>query len=415
MPEADFMRRYFTLILLSLVAPIAEAQVDHGNLLPPQLVDSVHLSPAAGQRTGPLARELNAQEVELTKRKTIETSLTLLSNSNQVIPVSHLERTRIASVAVGSERITPFQKMLANYARVDHFQLKQDFTHAERVEIQEKLKGYDLVIAGIHSRLESKSVPLRQEGTSSTVSSEGLDGASDEMDSLLTFLSAKQKSIASFFCSPACLSAIRVPLKMDGLLLAYQNDSLVQELSAQLIFGGIGAKGKLTVPVAGKFILGEGISIPKPIRLKYTIPEEVGISSGRINFQIDSIVSAAMGQKAFPGCNVLVAKDGRVILHKAYGFHGYDRIIPESENDLYDLASLTKITAGLPIWMKLYDEDLVHPDEKVSTYYPEWKNRLFHRSNKSDITVRELLAHQSGLTPFIPFWKKTLKMKLEAK
>jgi len=148
--------------------------------------------------------------------------------------------------------------------------------------------------------------------------------------------------------------------------------------------------------------------IQHPIRLKYTIPEEAGIRSDRINRQIDSIVTQALDQKAFPGCNVLVAKDGKVIFHKAYGYHTYDRIIPEKEDDLYDLASVTKITGGLPAWLKLYDAGKVNPDEPVSTYYPEWKNRLFHRSNKSDITVRELLSHQSGLTPFIPFWKETV-------
>ena len=416
MPEANFMRKHVVLILISLVAQISNAQVDQGNLLHHQWVDSVHISHTPIQRTGQLVKEVNTPEVELIRRNTIEASLTLLNNRNHVIPVSHLERTRIASVAVGSERITPFQKMLANYTRVDHFRLKQDFTNAERVELQEKLKGYDLVIAGIHSMPESKPFDLRLEGTSSKVPIERLDGVTSELDSFLTYLSAKQGTIVTFFCSPTGLSEIQSPLNMDGILLAFQNDSLVQELSAQLIFGGIGAKGKLIIPVTGKFKLGEGISIPEPIRLKYTIPEEVGISSGRINFQIDSIVSAAIEQKAFPGCNVLVAKDGKVILHKAYGFHGYDRVIPESESDLYDLASVTKITAGLPIWMKLCDAGIVNPDEKVSTYYPEWRNRLFHRSNKSDITVRELLSHQSGLTPFIPFWKKTLKKgKITAK
>ena len=359
--------------------------------------------------TGLLIKELNTPVAELVKRKIIESSLTLLNNRNGVIPVTHLERTRIASVSVGSDRITPFQRMLANYALVDHFQLKQDFSEAERVELQKKLVGYDLVIAGIHSLYESKLRHSMQVGINQKGVPTRPYGVTSGIDSLLTFLSGKQNTIVAFFCSPYGLGEVKAPLKMDGILLAYQNDSLAQELSAQLIFGGIGAKGKLPVSVTGKFNLGEGSSILLPIRLKYTIPEEVGITSERINRQIDSIVSGALEQKAFPGCNVLVAKDGKVIFHKAYGFHGYDRIIPESENDLYDLASVTKMTAGLPAWMKLYDEGKVNPDEKVSAYYPEWRNSLFHRSNKSDITVRELLAHQSGLTPFIPFWKETVK------
>jgi CubicO group peptidase (beta-lactamase class C family) len=114
-------------------------------------------------------------------------------------------------------------------------------------------------------------------------------------------------------------------------------------------------------------------------------------------------------KKAFPGCNIVVAKEGKVIFSKPYGYHTYDKMISVKEDDLFDLASVSKITGGLPAWLKLYDEGKVNPDKYVSTYYPDWKNRLFHRSNKSDITVRELLSHQSGLTPFLPFWKKSLK------
>jgi CubicO group peptidase (beta-lactamase class C family) len=233
-------------------------------------------------------------------------------------------------------------------------------------------------------------------------------GITAELESLAGFLSEKRQSIAVLFANPYGLGELKTPFATDGLVVAYQNDSLAQELAAQLVFGGIGSNGKLPVSVAGIYSYGAGQVIQNPIRLKYTIPEEVGIQSGKLNFQIDSIVKLALDQKAFPGCNVLVAKSGKVIFHKAYGYHGYDQIIPERENDLYDLASVTKITGGLPAWMKLYDEGMIDPDEFVSTYYPEWKRRLFFRGNKSDITVRELLAHQSGLTPFSPFWKKSL-------
>ncbi len=356
-----------------------------------------------------LISEINTPQAELIKRKIIEASLTLLSNKDEIIPVGSLEKTRIATVSVGSEKSTPFQKILAKYTKTEDFQLRDGFTEKERLELQEKLKGFDLVIAGIHSMYESKLRHSLQVGILQQEKLQRAYGLTPGLDSLVTFLSEKVKTIAVFFASPYGLSELNASLHTNGLIMAYQNDSLVQELSAQLIFGGIGAKGKLPVSVTGKFKPGEGLEIQHPIRLKYTIPEEVGIRAEKLNREIDSIVSQAMYKKAFPGCNVLVAKDGKVIFHKAYGFHTYDKVIPEQEEDLYDLASVTKITGGLPAWMKLYDEGKVNPDEMVSTYYPEWKNRLFHRSSKSDITVRELLSHQSGLTPFVPFWKKTLK------
>ncbi len=356
-----------------------------------------------------LMKEINTPQAELIKRKIIESSLTLLNNKEEIIPVGHLENNRIAALSVGSDEVTPFQKMLAKYTRMDFFQLKNDFTQTERLELQKKLKGYNLVITGIHSMYESKLRHSLQVGNLQREQPQRPYGVTAELDSLFTYLSDRQKAITVVFANPYGLGELHAPLRTDGLIMAYQNDSLAQELSAQLIFGGIGAKGKLPVTVAGKFKIGDGITIDKPIRLKYTIPEEVGIQSGRLNREIDSIVNFALEQKAFPGCNVLVAKDRKVIFHKAYGYHTFDKMIPEKEDDLYDLASVTKITGGTPAWMKLYDDGKINPDEFVSTYYPEWRNRLFHRSNKSDITVRELLSHQSGLTPFIPFWKKTIK------
>ena len=356
-----------------------------------------------------LILEINTPFAELIKRQIIENSLTLLENKQGIIPVGHLESTRIAAVSVGSEKITPFQKMLAKYSKIDFFQLKSNFTETERLSLQKKLMDYDLVLAGIHSMYESKLRHSLQVGILQQEKPLRPYGVTSELDSLFTFLSVKQKTIAVIFANPYGLGEIKVPIQTDGLIMAYQNDSLVQELAAQLIFGGISAKGRLPVSVPGMYKAGEGLAIQQPIRLKFTLPEEVGMQSDRLNRQIDSIVANALDQKAFPGCNLLVAKYGKVIIHKAYGYHGYDRVIPEKEEDLYDLASVTKITGGLPVWLKWYDEERVNLDERISTYYPEWKNRLFHRSNKSTITVREFLSHQSGLTPFVPFYKKSME------
>lgn len=363
-----------------------------------------------------LVKELNSPQAELLKRKIIESSLTLLNNYQGVIPVGNLENTKIAALAVGTEKITPFQRMLAKYTKIDFFRLKQDFSEADRLAVQKQLTGYDLVIAGVHSIYENKLRKSMQAGASRIFKGGRPYGVTSELDSLISFLTIQQKCIATIFGNPYGLGELKGPLQTAGLIMAYQDDSLSQELSAQLIFGGISAKGKLPVTVPGKFKMGDGLMTGNPIRLKYTIPEEIGMESGRLNHQIDSIVTGALDAKAFPGCNVLVAKDGSVIFHKAYGFHTYDKMLPEKEDDLYDLASVTKITGGLPIWLKLYDEGKINPDQFVSHYYPEWRKSLFHRSNKWNITVRELLSHQSGLTPFIPFWKETVQNgKISAK
>lgn len=330
-------------------------------------------------------QSLSDQETELKKRQQIEASLTLLENKNNLIPLNRLDTLRVAALSVGSERSTEFQYMLANYMKVDFFNLSADFTASELAEMQSKLTNFNLVIAGIH---------------------QGSDNS--EFVNLISFLNRKT-SVINFFTKPEVLSDLINSGKPSGLVMAFNNDSLTQSLSAQLIFGGIGAKGKLTAAIGSVYSSGTGITIEKPIRLKYTFPEELGVSSANLNKAIDSIVCNALDKKAFPGCNLLVAKDGKVIFRKAYGFHTFEKQVPTNLNDLYDLASVTKISGGLPGILKLYDEGKIELDKPVSTYFPDWKNRLFHRSDKADVTVRELYAHQSGLVPFIGFYRQTIE------
>ncbi len=124
-----------------------------------------------------------------------------------------------------------------------------------------------------------------------------------------------------------------------------------------------------------------------------------------LNAEIDSIITIGIKKNAFPGAQILVAKSGNIIFHKTYGFHTYDSIRPVQLTDLYDLASLTKILGPLPILMKLYEEGKIDLDLPFSTYWKPWRTI----KDKKDITLREILAHQAGLTPYIVFLNTVLK------
>ncbi len=113
---------------------------------------------------------------------------------------------------------------------------------------------------------------------------------------------------------------------------------------------------------------------------------------------------------AFPGCEVIAARNGIVVFHKTYGYHTYDNRIAVEPQDLYDLASVTKVSSTLAGLMLLNSEGRFSPDETLGYYLP-----YFRRSNKGDIVMRDFLAHQAGLTPYIPFWKETLKKDGEYK
>ena len=175
--------------------------------------------------------------------------------------------------------------------------------------------------------------------------------------------------------------------------IIYSNKDLLSiETAAQSIFGG--------APLHN--LKGEKV-IDGNSRLGYTLPQLVGIDSTFLNEKIDSVVRFALESEAFPGVQILVAKEGKVIFHKTYGFQTYSKKHPTELTDIYDLASISKVTTSLPILMKYYGNDKFDLEAPLKKYFPKFK-----RSNKSDLKMREILAHQSGLKPWIPYWQNTL-------
>ncbi|MGJ8745449.1 serine hydrolase domain-containing protein [Polaribacter sp.] len=140
-------------------------------------------------------------------------------------------------------------------------------------------------------------------------------------------------------------------------------------------------------------------------KITYGYPSEVKMDSLYIHTKVDSIITNAIQQEAFPGARILVVKNHKIIFNKAYGFHTYDSIQEVHLNDIYDLASVTKILGPLPAIMKLHSEKKLALDSPFSNYWKPWK----HRKDKKNVTLREILAHQAGLHPYIVFLNEILK------
>jgi CubicO group peptidase (beta-lactamase class C family) len=151
---------------------------------------------------------------------------------------------------------------------------------------------------------------------------------------------------------------------------------------------------RLTKTYSPKYAANTGFITAKT-RLQYSVPEDVGIKSDNLR-AIDDIAREAISSRATPGCVVLVAKDGKVIFNKAYGYHTYDNIIPDRITDIFDIASMTKISATTMEAMQLYDAGKLNLDSTLGTYMPITRN-----TNKKTLSVRELLEHQAGLIPDI--------------
>jgi len=189
-----------------------------------------------------------------------------------------------------------------------------------------------------------------------------------------------------------------LPKGKAAILFSLLSGTTADELSAQSIFGGVAIQGRLPYGFAG-FKSGEGYSTQK-IRLKYSIPEEVGIKAAALS-KIDSLVDDGIRQKAFPGCQVLLAKDGIVFYRKAFGTVTYESKDPVTNDHIYDLASVTKIAGVVPSLMRLLDDGKFKLDTKISGYLRELRG-----TDKQDLLCRELLLHEAGLPAWMPYFSK---------
>ncbi|MBC7912489.1 MAG: serine hydrolase, partial [Pyrinomonadaceae bacterium] len=268
-----------------------------------------------------------------------------------------LAQRRIASINFGAFNAGAFDKMLRNYAAVTSFN-SNSFTLKD-------IREYTTLIIQVTPQ--------------SVFSSE-----------TLSFIREIQKSkeviIAGFGNTTALqtLDAFTIPLIWNP-----HNTVAAVEQSAAIIFGGVSAEGRLNESVSPRFSAGAGYTTSK-IRLKYAIPEDLGISSVRLN-KIDDVVNSAIAGHATPSAVVMVVKDGNVIFNKAYGSHTYDGNITTQTSDIYDVASVTKIGATTIAAMKLYEEEKLDMDADIGTYLSDAQN-----TNKSHIAVRDVMLHQAG-------------------
>ncbi len=331
-----------------------------------------------------LTVRLNSPDFEVTNRKLIKEALTVLVNQ-EALPIENLANLNIASVVLGAESITPFQKMLDKYTKVDHFFLGKNASALEAANLRSRMDNYNLVIVGV---MGINLFPGSKYGTT------------EIQRNLLADFIRENRVITMFFGNAYALKHFENVHHARGLAVAYQNNPLTQELAAQMLFGAFDVSGKLPVTIDKRFQSGDGIVVENCKTLAYTIPEEVGINSKKLFSKIDSLAILGLENEAYPGCQVLIAKDGNVILHKCYGFHTYENEQKVTEDNLYDLASLTKVTAALPGLMKLVDEGKIDLDKPFSTYWSDFSGTV-----RGKLPLRDFLTHQALLPAGIPNWQ----------
>lgn len=330
-----------------------------------------------------LVEDLNTPEDDLVYEKAIENALTVVKNRFSLIPVNGLDKKKIAYVKFGDADGAHFSKALKRYGEVTEIKA------SDMAGYRDQLRAFNLVIIGLHKSNES---PWK-----------GHKFSENELFWLQEISRMRtHNTLLAVFTKPYALLDVINFETIDGIVVSYQNSQLAQEKTAELLFGAIGAKGRLSVSANAQFPVNSGITTEPIARLGYSIPERVGLDSQKLA-QVDSLVKAGLDSLMFPGAQVLVAKEGRIVYHKNFGKPTYDSSEPINEDHLYDLASVTKILGTLPLVMKMEEEGKLKLNDTFQDLIPEYQE-----SNLKDVTVLKALSHYGRLPAWIAFYLSTL-------
>ena len=221
---------------------------------------------------------------------------------------------------------------------------------------------------------------------------------------LLNALNEQHKVVLATFVKPYALSKLEDLPSFEGVIVGYQNNKAAQKQVAQLLLGKKEAKGKLPVSIHPEFPAGHGIiTTSAPQALKTASPFEVGIDANKL-LALDALAQTTLDSLLAPGFQILAARNGKIFYHKAFGYHTFDQKQAVQLTDVYDVASLTKVLATLPLLMQEVDQGKMAFESKLGELSTQFKG-----TNKADLTLQEVLSHQAGITPWIPFYKETLR------
>ena len=303
---------------------------------------------------------------------TISSNTVLLNNHENTIPLKAIDKMSIASVSLSFPYAMAFDSLLNKYTKVTSFNSTAYQSSTTLNNLEDDLKYFNTVIVSLSTEASSDA---------------------RNMNFLLSLAKSKQVIVALFGSSNSlsAFDALKAPI-----IWSDQNSAVSAEIIPQVIFGGIGVNNRLTTARSAKYTVGSGF-VTTPIRLKYTLPEDANVNSDDLA-GIDAIANEAITAKATPGAVVMVVKDGKVIFNKGYGKHTYDSNLMDKVTDIFDLASLTKTTATTPTVMRLVEEGKLNLDTNIGAYIPKARELPMNL-----IHVREVMLHQAGFIPYIPF------------
>ncbi len=318
-----------------------------------------------------------------------EKHIKVLKNHNQVLPLQ-VSLSKLSVINLGKGSPEPFIEMLSNFKSFDTFnaQVKNvvEIQKDDMLQWIEQTKHRQIIIS-IHSN-------------------DAQANTNDFDTSLFSALSDELDVVLCVFGDEKVLKSINTQ-KVDAIVLGLENHRIAQDRVAQLLVGAISLHGMINHTVISNdelFLAGTEYNLQSTAILKFALPEELGIESARLT-EIDRIVENGIKKGAFPGCQIVVAVEGNVIYRKSFGTHTYEDRDSVANDDVYDIASVSKIAGSTIGLMKLQSDGTVDVSGKLGDYLSE----LIQHAEYKTIVIREMMAHQAGLSPWIPFYKRTLK------
>ncbi len=330
-------------------------------------------------------KSLTDSQKKQIKNEVYEKASTVLRNNGDLLPLKRLDK-KIAVVSIGTQSIS-FKESIELFSSADFFHF---YTSEEAIaKCGDIIKNYDIIITSLHAN---------------SVKSKAGFGYDTSWKKWVNILPVEKQNALLLFGNPLVLSEEKLDDNVDAVVVAYENQPESHLAAAQLVFGAIPATGKLPMAVNDEFPIHSGISFPWSGRLKFSMPEELGLDSKKMN-GIDSIVQIALDKGAFPGCQIVVAVQGKIIYRRSFGSPEFNSATKVVDTDVYDIASISKIAGSTLGIMKLQTDKLFDPENTLSTYLSSLVNNYPAYGN---MNIKEMMTHQAGLKPFIQFYKETL-------
>lgn len=331
-----------------------------------------------------LLEDLNSTQAKYINYKLIEKELCLVKDKESIVPISPDSGKKILSIAIGDGGLTRFQRELMSLGKVQTTSISKSASSTQFAALKKQMDQYDLTIISLHK-------------TSKYPPNYGVTSASA---SFISSAAMSHKTLFVNFGNPYNLKKFK---NQNAVLLAYEDQEGHHVKAAQAVYGAFGVSAKLAVSVGDEYLAGMGIATAPLAELQAGKPEEVGMSSSRLK-AIDNIARQAVTNGATPGCQVLVAKGGKIVYSKSFGKHTFSSKQQVQNTDLYDLASITKVAATTLSVMKLVEDEQISLDDKMAAYLPGLVG-----TNKANMTIRQVLEHKAGLKGWIPFYHETTK------